>query len=81
VEHSGTLSKLETHDEAEIPNSNGNGIKIGYFTNEPTINQCFIFYYYNGTDGFKTSLVKEILEEGDDFTIFKTYNSVYRLDF
>ena len=77
----GTLAKLGTHTEAEIPNTAGDGIRVGTFSKKPTIGESFVLIYKNRFDGLLTSFVTEILEEDDKHIIFKTNNSIYRLDF
>ena len=81
MKQDGTLVKLETHDDAEIPNSNGDGLREGYFMEMPTVGESFILYYKHKMGGLQTSFIKEILDKGDNYVTFKTNNSIYRLQY
>jgi hypothetical protein len=76
----GTLYKLETHKDAEIPNHNGDGIRNGYFKDMPEVGCSFtLFKNENMGSGLRTSYIHKIIENTGNEITFKTNNSIYKL--
>ena len=80
MKKNGTLTKLETLEDAHIPNEVGDGVRVGYFMEHPVVNSSFELRYTHKLGGIRTSRVKEILDDNGDFVIFKTNNSRYKLE-
>lgn len=71
----GTIQKL---DDLKFNGEHPNGInkgytRTGYFENYPTVGQCF------SLGSLITSTVYNILNMEDDYIIFNTLNSTYKL--
>ena len=75
------LTKLEELPDALHPNNQPTGrIVFGAFVKKPTRGESFYLIGIStrsGQRGYITSTVQEILNE----TTFKTYNSIYKLEF
>jgi hypothetical protein len=80
MKNKGTLTKVKVSDDAESPNTAGDGCRQGFFLTKPTIGQAFIFVNQNKITGIKTSTIKDILDETDNSITFETNNSIYKLD-
>lgn len=78
------LFKEETRSDAEYPQEqkypSGAIIATGYLLDDelPKVESMFFMERVNGR-WFRTSTVKEILEETKEYIRFKTRNSIYRL--
>jgi hypothetical protein len=76
----GTLFKVETHEDAEIPNHNGDGIRTGYFNDMPEVGCSFMLFDDEKMGrALRTSYIHKILERSDTEITFKTNNSIYKL--
>jgi hypothetical protein len=69
------LIKLFEAENPRHPNNIPEGfVKEGYPINEPTVGESFLMNTDDG-DGWHTSIVQEIFEDGT----FKTFNSIYKI--
>lgn len=78
MKYQGILEKMQTIDDAEIPNQNGDGVREGWFFDKPTVGQGFVIYT-GSRHGLRTSVITDILDDNIEYILFKTLNSVYKL--
>ena len=80
------LYKIETLDDAECPQEekypSKTIIKAGFMWEHtlPKIDKEFYIFQSKTFPIFKTSIVKEIIEKTDEYIIFKTVNSKYKIN-
>lgn len=80
------LHKLETLVDAQVPQEHkyksGTVLSIGYLFEhtQPIIGQEFYVFQSKTQCTFRTSEIVEILQQNEEFIIFKTLNSLYKLE-
>lgn len=73
------LTKVSELEDARVPNNQPEGKQVsGIFKNNPKRGEAFYMDKNNGY--YHTSKVEDVVESNDDFIVFKTLNSIYRLD-
>lgn len=81
------LYKIETLENAEYPQEekypSGTVLKTGFMWEhtKPKVGEDFYIYQSKLYSNFRTSIITEIIEETNEYIIFKTLNSKYKVKY
>ena len=77
VKKKAKLIKLKDFDSAEYKNHiEESRVVEGVIIDTPTVGKCFYLFYEDRNSAFRTSTVKEVIDENT----FRTNNSIYKLE-
>lgn len=79
--YTGKLTKVSELEGAQIPNNRPvNEVAEGEFIKLPTTGEYFLIMK-GMLKGLKTSMVIDIIDESTNQIVFKTLNSIYKLEY